>query len=620
MSAEGLTVGATYLGEERCRFRVWAPFAQKVDVHLLGREERMVPLRRDARGYHDGIVNGVKPGSSYLYRLDEKILRADPASRFQPEGVHGPSQVIDHSFGWEDDAWFGLPLQDYVICELHVGAYTHDGTFDAIIPRLDALKDLGVTAVELMPVAQFPGNRNWGYDGVFLFAVQNSYGGPEGLARLVNACHQNGLAVVLDVVYNHLGSEGNYLADFGPYFTERYRTPWGPAITFDGPHSDEVRRFFVENALAWITAFHIDALRLDALHAIADLSAYPFLEELATRVHERAERIGRRVHLIAESDLNDSKLIRPQALGGYGLDAQWNDDFHHALHALLTGERTGYYRDFGTVQHLVTALTEGYVYSGRYSPYRRRRHGNSSKLLPARSFVVFTQNHDQVGNRMLGDRLSTMVSFEELKLAAGLVILSPFIPLLFMGEEYGETASFQYFTSHSDPALIEAVRAGRREEFAAFTWQGDPPDPQDEATFVRANLDHTLRREGSHRVLYEFYKELIHLRRTLPVLADLSKERTQAFGLERERCLFVRRWKDEAQVFMVFYFGDVPASVTPPVPEGRWRKRLDSSEERWRGSGSTLPEQFDSHGEVTLATRPKVLAVFSRSEELSGPA
>jgi maltooligosyltrehalose trehalohydrolase len=334
-----------------------------------------------------------------------------------------------------------------------VGAYTKKGTFESIIPHLDELKKLGITAIELMPVAQFPGTRNWGYDGVYPYAVQNSYGGPEGFKRLVNACHGRGLALVLDVVYNHLGPEGNYLWDFGPYFTDRYKALWGFSINFDGPHSDDVRHYFIQNALYWVTEFHVDALRVDAVHAILDFSAEPFLEELASAVHDEAKRLNRRVYLIAESALNDTRVIRSREFGGYGLDAQWNDDFHHALHTVLTGERMGYYRDFGRLQDLAKALLEGFVYSGEYSPYRRRRHGNSSRDIPAHRFVVFSQNHDQVGNRMRGERLSELVCFERTKLAAGVMTLSPFIPLLFMGEEYGETAPFQYFVSHSDPDL-----------------------------------------------------------------------------------------------------------------------------------------------------------------------
>jgi maltooligosyltrehalose trehalohydrolase len=584
-------------------------------VHLVAPRERLVPLQRESQGYHHAVLEGVEPGSLYLYRLDEGLERPDPASGSQPQGVHGPSEVVDPTFPWQDHGSDGLPLDAYIIYELHVGTFTAEGTFDAIIPHLDTLKDVGITSVELMPVAQFPGERNWGYDGVFPFAVQASYGGPGGLKRLVNACHQRGMALVLDVVYNHLGPEGNYLKDFGPYFTDGYRTPWGAPINFDGSYSDEVRRFFVENALYWITEFHIDALRLDALHAILDVSAHPFLEELSTAVHEQTERIGRRVYLIAESDLNDTKLIRPRELGGYGLDAQWNDDFHHALHTLLTGEQSGYYQDFGKLVHLTTAFTEGYVYSGQYSPYRRRRHGNSSKSLPARQFVVCSQNHDQVGNRMFGERLSRLVSFDALKLAAGVVLLSPFVPLLFMGEEYGEPAPFPYFVSHSDPTLIEAVRRGRREEFAAFAWQGEPPDPLDETTFLRAKLDHKLRYDGRHRVLHEFYRELIRLRKGLPALASLNKEQMEVTGYESQHVVFVRRWSGDDEVFTVFQFADTPVSVTLPVPEGRWRRQLDSSDERWQGSGSSLPDEVKSAGEVTLRLPRKAFALFRRTEE-----
>jgi maltooligosyltrehalose trehalohydrolase len=607
-----LSLGARYLGGRRCQFHVWAPFAQKVAVRILAPQERLVPMEPGERGCYEAIVDGVEPGSLYLYRLDEGKERPDPASRFQPQGVHGPSEVVDPSFAWEDDSWAGPLLEDYVIYELHVGAFTPAGTFDAIVPHLSELKELGVTAVELMPVAQFPGDRNWGYDGVHLFAVQDSYGGPQGLKRLVNACHRQGLAVVLDVIYNHLGPEGNYLADFGPYFTDRYRTPWGLAINFDGPQSDEVRRFYIENALHWITDFHIDALRLDALHAIFDYSAQSFLEELAIAVHQEADRLGRRVYLFAESDRNDPRLIRPRELGGYGLDAHWNDDFHHALHTLVTGERFGYYQDFGRLEDLVKALREGFVYSGQYSTYRQRRHGASSRDVPAHRFVVFAQNHDQVGNRMAGERLSRLVSFEERKLAAGAVLLSPFIPLLFMGEEYGETAPFLYFISHSDPALVAAVRRGRREEFAAFAWQGEPPDPADKGTFLRSKLDHALRKEGHHRVLFGFYKELLRLRKDVPALARLSKEQLEVAGYEKENVLFLRRWDGESQVFAVFNFNDALTSVAVPVPAGRWRRELDSTDERWQGSGSSVPDLLESQGQIVLALNPKAVALFAK--------
>jgi maltooligosyltrehalose trehalohydrolase len=376
-------------------------------------------MEHEERGYHAAILDDVEPGSFYLYRLDGEKERPDPASRFQPGGVHAPSQVVDPEFAWEDSCWHGVPLKDYIIYEIHIGTFSAEGTFEAVIPRLDELKNLGLTALELMPVNQFPGDRNWGYDGVHPFAVQNSYGGPDGLKTLVNACHARGLAVVLDVVYNHLGPEGNCFHDFGPYFTRRYRTPWGDAINFDGPNSDEVCRFFIENALYWVSEFHFDALRIDPVHAILDFSAYPFLQELGRAVHEAAEQLDRKIYLIAESDLNDPRLVSHPEAGGYGLDAQWNDDFHHTLHTLLTGERTGYYQDFGQIRHLVKAFRDGFVNSGGYSSYRKRRHGNSSKHIPAHRFVVFSQNHDQVGNRMHGERLSRLVSFEALKLAAG---------------------------------------------------------------------------------------------------------------------------------------------------------------------------------------------------------
>jgi maltooligosyltrehalose trehalohydrolase len=550
-----------------------------------------------------------------MYQLDGTIERPDPASRLQPEDVHGPSEVVDARFTWGESCWWGLPLREYIIYELHVGTFTPDGTFDAIIPHLPDLKALGITAVELMPVAQFPGTRNWGYDGVFPFAVQRSYGGPQGLKRLVDACHQLGLAVVLDVVYNHLGPEGNYLRDFGPYFTERYRTPWGAALNFDGPYSDDVRRFFIENALFWVTEFRIDALRLDAIHAILDHSAVPFLEELGQALHARAEQLNRRLYAIAESALNDTRIIRPRELGGFGLDAQWNDDFHHALRAVLTGDANGYYQDFGELQQLAKAFREGFIYTGEYSEYRRRRHGNSSLTIPVHQFVAFAQNHDQVGNRMLGERLGQSISFAGLKLAAATVLLSPFIPLVFMGEEYGETAPFPYFISHLDPQLVDAVRRGRGEEFAAFAWQGEPPDPQAEATFQSAKLDHERRLGGQHRILWQFYQQLIHLRKTLPALAQLSKRDMAVHHAEQDQTLCIRRWEEQQEVLLILHFGRVQASVRVPAPVGRWHKCLDSTEECWLGLGSSLPAQFDADGEVLLTLPPEACALFIRAPE-----
>jgi len=611
----GLTLGAKYADKERCEFCVWAPLATKAEVHILKPKEQFVSMERMEKGYYRAVADNVAPGSLYYYRLDTAVERPDPASRFQPQGVHGPSQVQNTHFDWGDSSWFGLPLQDYVIYELHVGVFTPEGTFDAIITHLPELKATGITAIELMPVAQFPGSRNWGYDGVFPYAVQNTYGGPDGLKRLVNACHQQGLAVILDVVYNHLGPEGNYFSAYGPYFTDRYRTPWGTAVNYDGPHSDEVKYFFIQNALYWINEFHIDSLRLDALHAIVDTSVQPFIRQMAAAVHALGRRLNRRVYLFGESDRNDTIFLKSPELGGYGLDVLWNDDFHHALHVMLTGEQSGYYQDFLGISCLQKAYREGFIYSGQYSVYRQRSFGSSSGNLPAAGLLVFSQNHDQVGNRMLGERLSQLVSFEKQKLAAGAVLLSPYIPLVFMGEEYGEKAPFLYFIEHSDAGLIEATRQGRRREFVSFAWQGEPPDPQDQSTFFKSKLDHTLRRREPHSVLYRFYQELLRLRRESPALALLDKENMQVTSYENAGVMVVRRWAGNEQVVIIFNFSDSRVPFNLALPGGCWRKQLDSSEAQWIGHGGTVLPQIESGGEISLVADPLSLVIFRREEQ-----
>jgi len=569
-------------------------------------------MKKISKGYWKSAVENVFPGLLYFYRLEDKIDRPDPASRFQPNGVHGPSQIIDlNAFLWGDDDWKGIPLKDYVIYELHIGTFTKGGTFESIIPYLDYLKELGITAIELMPVAQFPGDRNWGYDGVYPFAPQNSYGGPHGLKTLVNACHKEGLAVILDVVYNHLGPEGNYLNNFGPYFTNKYKTPWGDAINFDGPYSDEVRKFFIQNALYWITEFHMDALRIDAVHGIFDFSAKHFLQELGEAVYKQAEALGREVCIIPESDLNDVRLINPIEVGGYGLDAQWNDDFHHSLHALLTGENAGYYEDFGKLEHMEKASKEGFVYSGHYSKFRKRRHGSSSKNRPAQQFIVFSQNHDQVGNRLSGDRLAATQALEKLKLAAGVVILSPFIPLVFMGEEYGETSPFQYFVSHSDKNLIEAVRKGRKDEFASFQWEGEIPDPQAESTFLNSKIHIELRHHGEHKILFEFYKKLIELRKEIPSLRNLNNETMEVKGFEEGKTLFLRRWFRDDEVFCIYNFNNKKVKTVLKIPEGIWNKILDSSSKEWGGNGSSTENKIESFGsEILLSLNPHSIVLY----------
>jgi maltooligosyltrehalose trehalohydrolase len=559
-------LGATHLGDGRTEFLVWAPNAGSVELLLL--EDRAVSMERLEHGYRRAFGEGAGPGTPYRFRLDGREL-PDPASRSQPGGVHGPSEVVDPStFEWSDGGWRGHALADLVIYELHVGTYTPEGTFDATAAHLDALVELGVTAIELMPVAQFPGSRNWGYDGVFPFAVQDSYGGPDGLRRLVDECHRRGLSVVLDVVYNHIGPEGNVLAEFGPYFTGRYRTPWGEAMNFDGPGSDEVRRYFIENALRWSSEYHVDALRLDAIHGIVDTSAKPFLEELSQSVdaHDRP------LLLIAETDQDDVRVVTPRGRGGLGMHAQWSDDFHHALHAFVTGERQGYYRDFGSLEQIAKAYREGFVYSGEYSTFRGRRFGSSSRDVPGEKLVVFAQNHDQVGNRFAGDRLSSMLSIEQLKLVAGVLLLAPYVPLLFMGEEYGELAPFHYFVSHSDPALVESVRRGRREEFAAFGWGEDVPDPQDEATFESSKLDHRLEGKEPHASIRSLYRDLLRLRRTHPALRPLSKATMEVETDEERATMTVRRWHDRHEVLAVFSFAETP----PQRPEG-WSPLIEEA-------------------------------------------
>lgn len=588
-----MRIGHRYAGNGRSDFTVWAPFARTVELVLAEPGNVMVPMNRDSSGYWHASGVSADPGTLYRYRLDGERDRPDPASHAQHDGVHGPSIVIDHTaFSWSDADWKGIGLKDLVIYELHVGTFTEQGIFDAVISRIDDLKDLGITAIELMPVAQFPGERNWGYDGVYPFAVQTSYGGPDGLKRLVDACHARGMAIILDVVYNHLGPEGNYLWDFGPYFTDTYKTPWGMAINFDGPFSDEVKNFFYENARHWFLHYHIDGLRLDAVHAIYDAGALPFLQELADLKASWEREARRNFLLIAETDRNDPRLIRPFSLGGYGIDAQWSDDFHHALHTLLTGEKTGYYEDFGDLASLDRVFREGFAYNGNYSSYRRRRHGGSAADRDGWQFVVAAQNHDQVGNRMLGERLSSLVSFEALKLAAGTVLLSPFIPLIFMGEEYGETAPFLYFVNHSDPALISAVREGRKEEFKAFSWQGEPPDPQGESTFRGSKLNWALRAQTHHRALLNIHTELLGLRKRVPSLAPATAGTVRTRMIPENGMLCVFRQADRERTLCVYNFSSEERSIAGLLPHGRWTLLIDSADRRWQGPGSLLPAEI----------------------------
>jgi maltooligosyltrehalose trehalohydrolase len=538
---------------------VWAPRAAKVEVELPSGPRQLEPGHRG----HWVLPNPqLTAGTRYRLRIDGGLPLPDPRAAFQPEGVHGPSEWVDHTaFEWADADFVPRPLSHAVIYELHVGTFSAAGTFLGALEHLDHLVELGVTHVELMPVVEFPGKRGWGYDGVDLFAPHHAYGTPGDLKRLVDACHGRGLAVLLDVVYNHLGPDGNYLGQFGPYFTNEYATPWGAAMNFDGWGSDEVRRFFCDNALGWLRHYRIDGLRLDAVHAFHDRSAVPFLEQLSREVHDLERELGRTKVLIAESDLNDPRLIRSLEAAGLGLDAQWSDDFHHALHALLTGEVGGYYADFGELSDVVEALAKGFVYAGRYSEYRRRSHGRPLGAVPLNRLLGYIQNHDQVGNRAVGDRIGQSLSVAQLELAAALMLTGPFVPMLFQGEEWNATSPFCYFTDHTDPELGAAVRAGRRREFAAFGWAPeDVPDPQAESTFARSKLNWREREAGEHGRLLSWYRGLIHLRAVEPSLT--SSERPEVFlDAVCERVLTIRR----GQLMIFANVSGEPASLPAPV-------------------------------------------------------
>lgn len=532
---------------------IWAPFAESIAVDINGKERH--PLTRSVYGYWEGHELPLIANDLYTIVVDDKKSLPDPASLSQPKGVHGPSRVADtQSYHWNDTNWKGIQPDQLIIYELHTGTFSSPGDFHGIVEKLDYLVDIGINTIELMPVAQFPGDRNWGYDGVFPFAVQESYGGIAGLQKLVDACHNRGLAVILDVVYNHLGPEGNYLNEFGPYFTDKYKTPWGEAINFDDAWSDGVRRYFIENALMWLRDFHVDGLRLDAVHAIKDSGACHFLEQLKMAVEEESKTDGRHHFLIAECDLNDVRYINPRDKGGYNLDAQWCDEFHHSLHAFITRETKGYYADFGGIGPLVKTYNEAYVYDGIYSPHRKKTFGSKTTGQQGYKFVVFAQNHDQVGNRMLGRRLSCLASFEMQKLAAAFYLLSPFTPLLFMGEEYAENSPFLYFTSHGDPPLVESVREGRKGEFKDFMKDREPPDPQAESTFDKSKLTPRDKWDSNQFQMLEWYKKLISFRQNNKMWQKEARNHFSADALNNQVMLVTGKSTGQS-LKILFNFG-----------------------------------------------------------------
>jgi len=567
-------------------FRVWAPKPERVQIQIGETVHAMTGP--DDRGWWAAKIEDAEPGVDYGFLLDDDTKPyPDPRSDWQPHGVHGLSRLYDHNaFAWSDQRWQGPPLTGAVIYEMHIGTFTDEGTFDSAIARLDYLADLGITHIELMPVAEFAGDRGWGYDGVDLFAVTEHYGGPDGLKRFVDAAHSKGLAVLLDVVYNHFGPVGNYTGKFGPYVTSRHCTPWGDAINFEGAGSDEVRRFFCDNALLWMCQYHFDGLRLDAVHEFVDRSAVHFLEQLSAEVDVASATHGRRMVLIAESDLNDPRIVRPREAGGYGVDAQWSDDFHHALFTLLHCEENGkgYYDDFGSFEKLVKALTEVFVYDGEYSSYRRRTHGRPVHGLSAHHFVTFIQNHDQIGNRATGDRLEHIIGIERTKVALGIVLTAPFVPMLFQGEEFAASTPFQYFADHEDETMAKAVSAGRKKEFAAFGWDdGAIPDPEDPETFQRSKLNWSEVHGGRHGEMLEWTKRLIQLRRCSPSLNDGELGRTTVTADAEKRWLSMER----GRVHVLANLG--PEEVVFDVPE-EYRVALASRTEMQADGGKvTLP-------------------------------
>lgn len=545
-------------------FTVWAPAAEKIEVQI---NRERIPLEKGrGHGWWVAAVEPAGPGTDYSFVVDgQQPPYPDPRSGWQPNGVHGASRLVDFSaFHWSDTGWQAPPLASAVLYELHIGTFTPEGSFASAEGRLGYLKDLGITHIELMPVASFAGSRGWGYDGVDLYAPCSQYGGPQGLQHFVNACHAHGLAVLLDVVYNHLGPAGNYLAKFGPYFTDAHSTPWGAAVNLEQSGSDQVRHFFIDNALMWLRDYHIDGLRLDAVHALVDRSATHFLEQLGSEVHRLEAELGKSFVVIAETDLNDPRLATAREAGGYGLDAQWSDDFHHALFSILTGEKNGYYADFGYAAALAKSLEDVYVYSGGYSRYRQRLQGRPVGLLPRHRFLGYIQNHDQVGNRARGERLTHLVSPGRARIAAAIVLTSPFIPMLFQGEEFGASSPFQYFTGFENKELGRLVSEGRKKEFEQFGWKPEEvPDPQEEETFLRSKLLWTEKDQAPHSELLAWYRELIRLRRSEPALLDDRPGATRGFFDEGRQQFVMTRGSEESgqQIAVICNFGETAQSL-----------------------------------------------------------
>ena len=604
------TVYPVFIADNTVKFNLWAPKAKS--IHLVTQNsENKIALQKQDFGYWSLELENILPGIHYKYLIDEQDSFPDPASLSQPDGVHEASEIIDlKGFDWTDQNWENIPLQEMIQYELHTGTFTPEGTFSGIRSKLDYLKELGVNTIELLPVSQFSGERNWGYDGVYPFAVQNSYGGAKELMALVNESHKKGIAVIMDVVYNHFGPEGNYVGNFGHYFSGKYSTPWGDPINFDGPYSDGVRNYVVQNALMWCRDFHIDGLRLDAVHSIFDFGARNIMQELAENLNELSEQTGRRHYLIAESHLNDVRYISPISKGGYGLDAQWSDDFHHAVHTLTTGEQKGYYLDFGEPSQLSKAIKEAFVYDGQYSEFRKKSYGNSTENNPGEQFVIFNQNHDQVGNRLHGERLISLTDFETAKVIAGAMFVSPNVPMLFMGEEYGERNPFYYFVSHLSSQLNRLVREGRKREFKDFYEDtADVSNPDDPETFQASKLSWDIENDAEKSAMFRFYKTLIKIRKENPVLKETNKDNLEIS--EDGKFFTLERWQGESRVVVFLNFED--ENRTGKISkhnQGVLTKILDSKSFGKNEVAESDKVQVSANDEVSV--KEKSIVIFSK--------
>jgi maltooligosyltrehalose trehalohydrolase len=578
-------IGLNFSETGTAEITIWSPLANSVEIELSAQGKK-IPLAKHEDGYWKMSSSEISAGTCYKISINGGQAFPEPTSLAQPDGVHGSSMAIDvKKYKWSDKNWENIPLAEYIIYELHTGTFSPEHTFDGIAAKIDHLSKLGITAIEIMPVGQFPGDRNWGYDGVFPFAVQHSYGGAEKLQELVNACHQKGIAVILDVIYNHLGPEGNYLPEFAPYFTNKYSTPWGKALNFDDAWCDGVREYFIENALMWFRDFHVDALRMDAVHAIKDFSTKHIIREIREHVDELEKLTGKKHYLIAEMDLNDPVYINPYDKCGYGVNAQWIDEFHHTLRVTAGQSPEGYYSDFNGIDHLAKSYVDAYVYDGQFSNHRKKNFGAKTDNA-GHQFVVFSQNHDQVGNRMLGERTNRLVSADMCRLMAAAVIVSPFLPMFFMGEEWLETNPFLFFVSHTDKELAALVNKGRKEEFSYFNWKGEPPDPRLEETFLNSMLQWDLLTKQPHDQMLAYYKELIRLRKTVPALKVPDRTATNAFADNKKKVLTLQRSNASQFIECIMNFSDEirPLQFTDQA-RIKYRLILDSSLPEWGGKG-----------------------------------